>query len=206
MRRPRLDPAPANENPAGRCIRRGANDRLDTMADCGQHTENPMETQAENGAAGGFDAGTFRSTAPVYPPGFSMRESGDHAGLRHTEIDKDGEPIETWIGPPLFVLGQTRDADSKSWGLLLFWQDPDGEVHSWAMPKSMLEGDPAEYRKRLADEGWSPAPNQRARAKLAEFLAGVKSESRVRCVPRTGWHGAAYVFPDETIDDEVRHE
>ena len=146
-----------------------------------------------------------KNASDVYPPGFFQRTEGEDAGLWHTEIGKDGEPVETKIGPNLFVLGQTRDDNGKSWGLLLAWQDPDGDGHTWAMPKSMLEGDPAEYRKRLADEGWSPAPNPRARAKLAEFLATARPETRVRCVPRTGWHGSAYVFPDETIDDEANH-
>ena len=138
-------------------------------------------------------------TKTIFPPGFSLRLEGEHAGLWHIERDKDGKPVETRIGPPLEVLGLTRDADSNEWGLSLAWHDLDGVRHSWAMPKSLLEGDPAEYRKRLACEGWSCEPNARARAKLAEYLASVSPQARVRCVPRTGWHGAAFVFPDETI-------
>ena len=136
------------------------------------------------------------------PPGFSLAREGKNAGLWHTEAKDDGDPIRTWIGPPLEVLGVTRDSESKAWGLLLAWRDPDGNRHTWAMPKAMLEGDPAEYRKRLANEGWNCAP-KRAREKLALFLATVRPRARALCVPRTGWHGGAYVLPDEILYGEA---
>lgn len=145
-------------------------------------------------------ADAVQQEASPYPPGFYNEREGEAAGLWHVEWNKDGGPVKTRIGPCLDVLGKTRDTNGKEWGLFLAWFDDDGTLHTWAMPISMLQSDSsAEYRKHLASEGWSCAPNQRARRKLADFLAGVRRENRILCVPRTGWHDGAYVFPDETI-------
>jgi len=134
------------------------------------------------------------------PNGFSLRTTGKQQGLWHLEQKDGGEPVETWIGPPLHVLGRTRDENSKSWGLLLEWQDPDDRKHTWAMPSAILTGrDPAAWLGRLADEGWSGAPGRRARDLLALFLATIRPSQRVRCVPSTGWHYEQFVFPDVVI-------
>jgi putative DNA primase/helicase len=43
------------------------------------------------------------------PAGFSLRTGGNLPGLWHAEPKESSEPTETWIGPPLHVLGATRD-------------------------------------------------------------------------------------------------
>jgi putative DNA primase/helicase len=123
------------------------------------------------------------------PSGFSIRSGGKPPGLWHTELKAEGEPVETWIGPPLHVLGATRDENNLSWGLLLQWHDQDGVAHTWAMPKALLVGkDNSAWLGRLADEGWSGAPGTHARKLLALYLTTYRTERRARCVDRTGWH------------------
>ena len=134
------------------------------------------------------------------PSGFSIRSGGTLPGLWHIDHKEDGDPVETWIGPALHVLGATRDDNGNSWGLLLEWNDPDGRRHTWAMPKALLVGrEDSAWLGRLADEGWSGAPGSRARKLLALYLATSSPENRILCVPCTGWHRGAFVFPDNTL-------
>jgi putative DNA primase/helicase len=131
------------------------------------------------------------------PDGFSLRTTGPRPGLWHTEVKEGADPVETWIGSPLHVLGKTRDENSNAWGLLLSWEDADGVAHSWAMPKELLVGrDAGAWLGRLVSEGWDCAPGMRARNLAASYLSTYRTERRARCVPRTGWHHGAFVLPD----------
>lgn len=131
------------------------------------------------------------------PEGFTLRTSGPRPGLWHTEIKEGADPIETWLGSPLHVLGKTRDENSNAWGLLLSWKDTDGVAHSWAMPKELLVSrDAGAWLGRLVSEGWDCAPGMRARNLAALYLTAYRTKRRARCVPRTGWHHGAYVLPD----------
>ena len=131
------------------------------------------------------------------PTGYEIRIMGKQSGLWHVEYKVDGDPIETWIGAPLYVLGKTRDTDGNSWGLLLEWNDPEGRRHTWAMPKSLLVGkDTTAWLGRLVDEGWAGAPSTKARNLLALYLAMYETKHLVRCVDRTGWHEGVFVLPD----------
>lgn len=135
------------------------------------------------------------------PAGFSLRTGGTLPGLWHTEVKDEGDPVETWIGPPLHILGATRDDNGNAWGLLLEWSDPDGRQHTWAMPKSLLVGkDNSAWLGRLADEGWSGAPGTQARKLLALYLTTYRTGQRALCVPCTGWHHGAFVLPDSIIN------
>lgn len=72
------------------------------------------------------------------PDGFSLVTEGKRAGLYRLDVKPDGDICETWLGPPLFIKGMTRDRDGNEWGLMLEWTDPDGNRHSWAMPIELL--------------------------------------------------------------------
>lgn len=134
------------------------------------------------------------------PAGFSIRTGGPMPGLWHTEVREGADPVETWVGGMLAVLGATRDEKGTAWGLLLEWPDADGTSHTWAMPKAMLAGrDSSAVIARLADEGWRFAAGQKARNLFYKFLAEYETRKRVLCVPSTGWHHGAFVFPDATI-------
>ena len=73
-----------------------------------------------------------KNTPTELPAGFSLRSGGSLPGLWHTEIKDGDDPLETWIGAPLHVLGATRDEHGNSWGLLLEWHDLDGQRHTWS--------------------------------------------------------------------------
>lgn len=128
------------------------------------------------------------------PDGFFLVKEGKRAGLYKLEEKPDGEVNELWIGPPLQVQGMTRDAEGREWGLMLEWTDPDGNRHTWAMPIELLFRQGTDWYSALASGGW--LGNPLARKKLMDFLAAVRPVRRIRCVPRTGWDGAAYVLPD----------
>lgn len=131
------------------------------------------------------------------PDGFSISTKGPRPGLWHEEVKENADPVRTWIGSPLHVLGETRDENSNAWGLLLSWDDPDGHGHTWAMPKELLAGkDAAAWLGRLVSEGWRCAPGTRARNLAALYLSAYRTTRRARCVPRTGWHHEAFVLPD----------
>ena len=140
------------------------------------------------------------------PDGFILRTRGGVESLWHIEPQDDGPDKETRLGPPLHVLGATRDEHGNAWGLLLQWKDPDGRQHTWAMPKSLLVADPTAWLSRLADEGWSGAPGSKAKNLVALYLSTYRTNRRIRCVPRSGWHDGVYVAPDATIGQPSNNE
>jgi putative DNA primase/helicase len=152
----------------------------------------------------GLEAGKQQPrTVPNTPPGFVIRSDG----LWYVKQEKDGDPVETWIDPPLHVLGATRDKHSNAWGLFLEWCDPDERKHRWAMPKSLLVGkDSSSWLGRLTDEGWSGAPGMQARKLLEIYLSKYRPMGRILCVPRTGWHDGVFVLPDAVIGDAATPE
>jgi len=112
----------------------------------------------------------------------------------------DDDPIV--VSAAIDVLAQTRDDLSASWGLLLRWKDSDAHEHRWAMPMSLLAGEGGgEIRATLLDRGCFLSTNPKAKTKLLDFLAGVKTESRARAVERVGWTEGAFALPDRTIGE-----
>lgn len=110
----------------------------------------------------------------------------------------DGEGARTWCCAPLWIEAVTRNPNGDGWGRLLRWNDGDGRGHSWAMPMSLLANEGAAIYERLMDSGLMLSPFTKARTFLRFYLS-TQPNRRVRCVSKTGWHGATYVLPDETI-------
>ena len=100
------------------------------------------------------------------------------------------------------IEAETRDADGSSWGVLLRWQDHDGREHRQALPRASLAGDGSEARRLLMDGGFYVAPSQKARGLFNSFLLQVKSPNRARATNRVGWHGNAFVLPDDCFGDK----
>jgi uncharacterized protein (DUF927 family) len=82
---------------------------------------------------------------------------------------------------------------------LLQWEDRDGRVKTWAMPKSLLAGDGVDVRRALLDRGLAIASGTKARNLLTNYLVSQRSDERARAVPTTGWHDGQFVFPDCSV-------
>ena len=130
--------------------------------------------------------------APELPWGFHLRTDG----LYFDEEDKEGEVTPAKICSPLEVLALTRDAESRDWGRLLRFKDPDGQEKEWAMPTSLLSGDGNQLRAELLSMGLLLEPGRKARERLDRFLMQSRPSARVRCVSKTGWFGNCYVLPE----------
>jgi putative DNA primase/helicase len=135
---------------------------------------------------------------PGVPRGFILRKDGVH----FLEEDKDGVPSAVKVCSPLHVVALTRDAEGEAWGRLLEFTDPEGKSHQWAMPMSMLAGRGDEYRKELLHKGLCIEPGSKAQNRLQSYLSSSNPKRYARCVPRVGWHGGQFVFPDEVYGSE----
>lgn len=149
----------------------------------------------------GGDSGDNRINTSVSAVPTTKAESGDSgdSAFRVTDSGVFYGDDELWICSRLNVVAQTRDASGESWGRLLEWSDPDGTIHRWACPARMLAGDGAEFRAVLLDSGLRIAPSTKARSLLAVYVQTAKTEARATCTDRTGWHGASFVLPRETV-------
>ncbi|MFI0846578.1 DUF927 domain-containing protein [Mesorhizobium sp. IMUNJ 23232] len=128
------------------------------------------------------------------PAGFKMRSSG-----LWWEDAADPDKPAICISGPFDIVAETRDADGGSWGVLLRWKDHDRRSHEWAMPRALLAGDGTDLRRVLLDGGLFVAPTKRARDLLNTYVGTAKINRRARPVTRIGWHGNAFVLPEECL-------
>lgn len=144
--------------------------------------------------------------APVVTPyemplGFEMRPTG------LWRVPGEGKSPYRICGH-FEIVAESRQEGSDDWGLLLRWQDRDGVVHDWIMPRRLLSGEAAEVRQRFADHGLDVSGFDGARRGLVQFLSEVRTAARVRTTQQTGWYlpaagGAAFVLPSGTIGNVV---
>lgn len=126
----------------------------------------------------------------------------DDGGVWFHGFSQQGEPLPAqWICSPLHVTAQSRDATNGEWGYLLEFTDADGNPKRWAMPASMLAGDGTQYRATLLGMGLRIGAGVTAKNQLTVYIQTEKTDKRVRCTDRTGWHDNQYVLPDRTIGD-----
>src|SRR5690606_23193407 len=83
----------------------------------------------------------------------------------------------------------------------LEWPDRSGKIHKWAMPMEMLAGAGDELRAALLRDGLEITSSPQDRRRLVDYIAWAKPDVTARCVTRTGWHGSAFVLPNETLGD-----
>ena len=119
-------------------------------------------------------------------------------GLYWSDPDDDDKP-DIKLSGAFDVLAETRDGDSSNWGVLMHWVDHDNREHRFALPRAMLAGDGSDARKALLMDGLYIAPSQKARGLLNSFLLQVRSPVRARATQRIGWHGNAFVLPDDAF-------
>nr|WP_249177181.1 DUF927 domain-containing protein [Burkholderia ambifaria] len=124
----------------------------------------------------------------------------DEKGVWYFGVNKEGDALPPqWICEPLEIVAETRNEANTEWGVLLEFSDRDGKPKHWAMPRRMLAGDGSEYRAVLMDMGLNIAPTAHAKQLLATYIQSARTAERARCTGRVGWHGDAFVLPDQTI-------
>lgn len=128
-------------------------------------------------------------------------------GLYFLEPAKDGMLRRRKVCARLEVLALARDTDSREWGTLVRFADPDSKVKQLVIPARSFNGDGLEASGRLLSEGLTIAP--KSRQLVIEYLQTQNPEKRARITNRTGWHGIGddlvFVLPDGSIgqsDDE----
>jgi len=131
------------------------------------------------------------ATSPYIPFGFIVNDMGVFRD-NHGDL---GSPVCS----PLYIEALTRDNNSKNWGRLLVWTDPDKKKHEYAMPGSMMAEDGAEYRRILLDNGLSIFPGRPSQNALHEYIMMAKPEVRAVSVNIPGWHGKRYISLDGII-------
>ncbi|MBX3616834.1 DUF927 domain-containing protein [Nitrosomonas sp.] len=122
-------------------------------------------------------------------------------GLYFLEPTKDGRLRRRKVCARLEVLALARDTDSREWGTLVRFADPDNKVKQLVIPARSFNGDGLEASGRLLSEGLTIAP--KARQLVIEYLQTQNPEKRASTTNRTGWHGIGddlvFVLPDGSI-------
>ena len=106
---------------------------------------------------------------------------------------------KVFVCSPIEVIAKTRDTSSSTWGRLLQWRDDDNELHKWAMPSSLLQGDAREYRKELASQGLNITTNPKQRNYLDVYIQDYPIHKRALCVDKLGWHDKQYILANGSI-------
>lgn len=131
-------------------------------------------------------------------PFFSVNEGG----VWFHGFSQQGDPLPAqWICGELHVSARSRDGSNSEWGYLLEFSDADGKTKRWAMPASMLAGDGTAYRATLLSMGLQIGSGMIAKNQLSVYIQTEKTDMRVRCTDRIGWHDDVYVLPDRTIGE-----
>lgn len=141
-----------------------------------------------------------KSSAPAQG-GFRVRADGVYF------VGEDDE--SRLVCSRLDILARTRDERGHNWGLLVQFDDPDGAAKRWNIPARCMAGDfGKEVLGPLVDMGLRLAhnrPSRHARNDLQTYLQGFNSEERARLVTRLGWHGDAFLLPENQIGKSKEH-
>ena len=149
-------------------------------------------------------SGATTPAEPLIEPGSDFflleREADITPGIYFQPEDSRGEPtLPIWVCSPLKVIARTRNPASEDWGYLLEWGDQDRILHHWAMPAEMLSGTGEEYRRILLSGGLEIASGAKIRNMLTMYIQTCRTDTKVVCTGRTGWHDAQFVLPEQTI-------
>lgn len=160
----------------------------------GEPSDKPSETKAV----------TKQSVKPktdLLPSGFRLASEG----VFYTGDDGESRPVCS----SLEILARTRDDKGHNWGLLVEFDDPDGAKKRWNIPARNMTGDfGKDVLGPLVDMGLrlpGTRSGRNARNDLQSYLQGFDSNERARLVTRLGWHGPAYLLPDQQIGNSHEH-
>ena len=135
------------------------------------------------------------SSRPGHAPGHKHYQVGN-AGVFYVDDETESK---IFVSSLLEVLAYARDQNSESWGRLLRWKDPTGNLHSWVVPMRMLVGDGVAVREALADGGLDIGTNPKTNHLLAQYIRMEQPSQFIHCIPFVGWFDRTFVLPDEVI-------
>jgi uncharacterized protein (DUF927 family) len=142
-----------------------------------------------------------KSKTDLLPGGFRLAPEG----VFYTGEDGESRPVCS----SLEILARTRDDKGHNWGLLVEFDDPDGAKKRWNIPARNMTGDfGKDVLGPLVDMGLrlpGTRSGRNARNDLQSYLQGFDSNERARLVTRLGWHGPAYLLPDQQIGNSHEH-
>ncbi|MEN2506887.1 DUF927 domain-containing protein [Stutzerimonas stutzeri] len=160
-------------------------------------TTTTAPAQAEKPAAAKKDARKPKQASRT--GGFKIKADGVYFS------GDDGE--SRMVCSRLEILARTRDDKGHNWGLLVKFDDPDGADKLWNIPASAMAGEfGKEVLAPLVNMGLRLAGNRsgrNSRNDLQSYLQSYDSAERARLVTRLGWHGDAYLLPDQQIGEST---
>lgn len=177
--------------------------KADSGKESGERAQSAASRKPSPGAAKGSSKPRAAKTATAAGGGNTRPFfTVDEGGVWFHGFSQQGDPLPAqWICSPLYITAQSRDAANGEWGYLLEFSDADGNPKRWAMPASMLAGDGTQYRATLLGMGLRIGAGVTAKNQLTVYIQTEKTDKRVRCTDRIGWHDGQYVLPDRTIGD-----
>ncbi len=114
--------------------------------------------------------------------------------------DGDATLTDTWCCAPLHIEAMTANLEDCGHGRLLRYRSTSGHWKQWAMPMHMLAGDGVGVLEVLLNEGL--VVDRRNKAKVLDYISAQQPRKRLKSASTTGWHGNAFVLPDETLGAE----
>jgi putative DNA primase/helicase len=138
------------------------------------------------------------------PKGFKLTDKGLFYLEERADDEGKTKSRNLYVGSPLKVTAETRSKDQNQWGRLLEWSDRDEHPHVWAIPMSMLEGEPSAVCAVLADGGLIIGGGSKVRNLLVRYIKECEPAAKARCINRIGWHGGVYVLPNQTLGENRR--
>lgn len=142
-----------------------------------------------------------KSKNDLMPGGFRLTADG----VFYSGDDGEARPVCS----PLEILARTRDDKGHNWGLLVEFDDPDGEKKRWNIPARTMTGDfGKDVLGPLVDMGLRLAGSRsgrNTRNDLQSYLQGFDSAQRARLVTRLGWHGNAFLLPEQQVGSHAEH-
>ncbi|WP_313458273.1 DUF927 domain-containing protein [Pseudomonas sp.] len=161
----------------------------------------PSGVEVVNAKPSKAEKGKARASRDLLPIGFRLTDEG----VFYATEDGEARPVCS----PLEILARTRDEKGHNWGLLVEFDDPDGERKRWNIPARTMTGDfGKDVLGPLVDMGLRLAGSRsgrHARNDLQSYLQSFDSSQRARLVTRLGWHNNAFLLPDRQVGQHGEH-
>jgi putative DNA primase/helicase len=111
--------------------------------------------------------------------------------------DKNGNSKELWLCSLIKLEAYFCDKDDNNHGILLSWHSAKtNKLHSWAMKLELLAGDGNEIFRKLLSEGVELNSSKKAKDKLLEYLATIRTDKKLTCLNKIGWDENLFILPD----------